>query len=230
MKKNGEFKCVYAGPDFFARKNGQKPDENDAREPENERKSYPDSFKDEQIEGKNRRNSMRILYAGPELRNKSKFRQGEPLMQAVYACPPMPPVSDEPQMMCVYAGPEMMSGKLRPENLPGQFVPKQEDTVMNELYAGPEMMEAALEVREQFAFCPNCGAKNNAAANFCSNCGEKLIKARFCLCCGNKLDDSANFCPNCGAKASSGGQEPPKKPILRKGFLARPKGSRDELV
>lgn len=179
MKKNGEFKCVYAGPDFFARKNGQKPDENDAREPENDRKSYPDSFKDEQSERKNRRNSMRILYAGPELRNKNNVPQGEPLMQAVYACPPMPPVSDE----C-----------------------------------------------EQFAFCPSCGAKNNAAANFCSNCGEKLMKARFCLCCGNKLDDSANFCPNCGAKASSGGQEPPEKPILRKGFLARPKGSRDELV
>lgn len=195
-KRNGEFRCVYAGPDFFDRKNGQKPDENKLPAPENdelelevrelepeaERPSYPDSFKEGgevPCEAEKRRNTMRILYAGPELRNKNNIRWDEPLMQAVYACPPMPPVSDE---------------------------------------------------REQLVSCPICGAVCSDGANFCASCGARLIKPRFCCECGNKLNEAANFCPSCGAKASDAGREPPKKPTLRKGFLARPNGSRDELV
>lgn len=195
-KRNGEFRCVYAGPDFFDRKNGQKPDENELPAPENdelelevrelepeaERPSYPDSFKEGgevPCEAEKRRNTMRILYAGPELRNKNNIRWDEPLMQAVYACPPMPPVSDE----C-----------------------------------------------EQFVSCPNCGSVCGADTNFCANCGEKLLEMRKCSRCGTLLDEGANFCRNCGAPASDKGEETPKKPFLRKGFFARPKGSRDELV
>lgn len=194
-KRNGEFRCVYAGPEFFARQNGQAPDDNEPsgvesgdntqageQQSENAPPSYPDSFKEggeEPREAEKRRNTMRRLYAGPELRNKNNMRWDEPLMQAVYACPPMPPVSDE---------------------------------------------------REQLVSCPICGAVCSDGANFCASCGARLIKPRLCCECGNKLDEAANFCPSCGAKASDAGHEPPKKPTLRKGFLARPKGSRDELV
>lgn len=251
-KRNGEFRCVYAGPEFFARQNGQAPDDNEPsgvesgdntqageQQSENAPPSYPDSFKEggeepngsePPIEAGRRRGTMRILYAGPELQKKNNMRRDGPLMQAVYACPPMPPVSDEPQMMCVYAGPEMMSGKLRPKDLPGQFVKNPDDAAMNEVYGGPDMTGAELDVREQLICCPSCGCECNASANFCQSCGEKLVKPRFCAACGNSLDEAANFCPNCGAPASREGAEPPKKQTLRKGFFARPKGSRDELV
>lgn len=189
-KRNGEFRCVYAGPEFFARQNGESSDEPVNIEPtepeaqETERESYPESFKaneneDDRLEAKKRRARLRILYAGPEMLDRNNMHKGEPLMQAVYACPPLPSVSDE----C-----------------------------------------------EQFVSCPNCGSVCGAATNFCANCGEKLLEMRKCSRCGTLLDEGANFCRNCGAPASDKGEEMPKKPFLRKGFFARPKGSRDELV
>lgn len=224
-KRDGSIKCVYAGPPIPT-KDEEKAAQNS--ETEEERKPYPDSFAEEPISTSDP--TMMLVYAGPGMMNRRNTRKGEPLMQAVYACPPMRPVSDEPQMMCVYAGPEIMSGKLRPDNMPGQFLKDDKDTAMNEVYAGPEMMEGELEVREQLLSCPKCGFSCNAAANFCPNCGEKLLKQRYCSECGKSIDENANYCQSCGAPIPQAEAALPKKTTLRKGFFARPRGNRDELV
>ncbi|MBR5947522.1 MAG: zinc ribbon domain-containing protein [Clostridia bacterium] len=221
-KRRGDIRCVYAGPEFFADKNGEKDENGEAP-----KKPYPDSFAADE---ENPVPEMEGVYADPRMSEKNNMRRTEPLMQAVYACPPMRPVNDEPQMMCVYAGPEMMSGSLRPKNQRGQFVKPSDETVMNEVYAGPDMMERELEFREQLSACPKCGNNCNAAANFCPNCGEKLVKPRYCPDCGMLIDESANFCQNCGAPIPHAEAAPPRKTVIRNGFIARPKGSRDELV
>ena len=258
-KRSGEFTCVYAGPDFFARKNGEKSDENsepqvndtpgskddesssEAGEAENA--AYPDSFKEEDAP------AMERVYAGPDMPKSRDRRRVGPIMRAVYACPPMRPVSDDPPMMAVYAGPDIMSGRIRPKDMPGAFAPKPSDPPMHDVYAGPDMWADRKpdEPGEQLA-CPRCGAASAPGMNFCPNCGipfEAASAKRFCSECGRECAPSDRFCSDCGSKlngASTASTAPaapaapaaPEKPqrsaVKRKGFIARPRGNKDELV
>ena len=44
--------------------------------------------------------------------------------------------------------------------------------------------------------CPKCDQANREGAQYCLNCGERLILK--CLQCGNLLSLKAKFCDNCG--------------------------------
>src|SRR5262245_36983346 len=44
--------------------------------------------------------------------------------------------------------------------------------------------------------CPSCGFENEAGAQFCEECGAKLVSA--CPGCGRQVRPSAKFCPACG--------------------------------
>jgi len=44
--------------------------------------------------------------------------------------------------------------------------------------------------------CPKCDLTNREGAQYCLNCGERLILK--CLQCGNLLPLKAIFCDNCG--------------------------------
>lgn len=48
--------------------------------------------------------------------------------------------------------------------------------------------------------CPKCGDPVEENEDFCSKCGEKIIKTKICMECGfeNGYDDK--FCKKCGAK------------------------------
>ena len=47
--------------------------------------------------------------------------------------------------------------------------------------------------------CPNCGAKNEFANNYCKKCGKKL-QNKVCPKCQNEVDCDATFCPKCGER------------------------------
>lgn len=50
------------------------------------------------------------------------------------------------------------------------------------------------------ATCPNCNAPLAANAKFCPQCGAKIQAARHCQHCGALLTPDAKFCPECGEK------------------------------
>lgn len=251
MKNRREFRCVYAGPEMFGgtkddndADNANNADNADNAENGNERPPYPDSFKED-----GRESPLGRVDGDPKEPEKDGMRRGEPLMQAVYACPPLPPVSDgapEPpafgkhRMRCVYAGPEMFKNRDRRPPMapvyaapvPSSPMPSAPEAGMNEVYAGPDMTERnGLPVQERIENCPKCGFFNNASAKFCQNCGEKLMRIRICPACGLELAENAGFCSECGAQLDeSDPATRAKMPHIRKGFVARPKGTRDELV
>ena len=49
--------------------------------------------------------------------------------------------------------------------------------------------------------CQKCGAKNDANAKYCINCGAKITTERKCAGCGQVLEGNAKYCPECGRKA-----------------------------
>ena len=50
-------------------------------------------------------------------------------------------------------------------------------------------------------FCENCGAKLNASAAFCEECGTPVANAGDnCQNCGYKFERPGKFCPKCGMK------------------------------
>lgn len=53
------------------------------------------------------------------------------------------------------------------------------------------------------ATCPNCNAPLAANVKFCPECGAKIQAARHCTECGAKLIPGAKFCAECGAKVES---------------------------
>ena len=46
--------------------------------------------------------------------------------------------------------------------------------------------------------CPKCGAKIDANAKFCPECGQKILHA--CPKCGTEVSPNQKFCPECGNK------------------------------
>lgn len=48
------------------------------------------------------------------------------------------------------------------------------------------------------ATCPNCQAPLPAKVKFCPECGAKVDAAAACSQCGAKLTPGAKFCPECG--------------------------------
>ncbi len=54
-------------------------------------------------------------------------------------------------------------------------------------------------IDEDTAFCPFCGVKMPASANFCVSCGKRITEeSTVCSKCGIEIPDSFMFCPNCG--------------------------------
>ena len=49
-------------------------------------------------------------------------------------------------------------------------------------------------------FCAKCGTKLSAGAKFCPNCGAKQNAANVCPGCGQPVQPGAKFCANCGQK------------------------------
>ena len=49
-------------------------------------------------------------------------------------------------------------------------------------------------------FCENCGAKLNADAAFCEECGSPIQKKNSCKNCGYIFERQGKFCPKCGTK------------------------------
>ncbi|OWQ48135.1 zinc ribbon domain-containing protein [Roseateles chitinivorans] len=50
---------------------------------------------------------------------------------------------------------------------------------------------------EQHVACMRCGASNNAAGRFCTQCGFAL-RPTACGKCAEPLGTEGKFCPNCG--------------------------------
>src|SRR3954454_2595198 len=64
--------------------------------------------------------------------------------------------------------------------------------------------------------CPSCGRENPADANFCGQCGTRLITERPCPSCGRPNPPDLRFCRSCGGPpdevaetAGNGGVPPP---------------------
>ena len=76
---------------------------------------------------------------------------------------------------------------------------------MGQMFAGA--MSGAQQQPQQPAqpqqgggFCAECGTKLSAGAKFCPNCGAKQNAANVCPGCGNPVQPGAKFCANCGQK------------------------------
>jgi hypothetical protein len=58
---------------------------------------------------------------------------------------------------------------------------------------------ALLEPNVAGAYCLRHGARGEAAAQFCSECGAGLVRSDgACLVCGFVVQSDAMFCPGCG--------------------------------
>ena len=59
--------------------------------------------------------------------------------------------------------------------------------------------------KNAIAVCGGCGARMDAGAKFCAECGAASAAAqatpKFCSGCGAKLEPGGKFCPECGGKA-----------------------------
>ena len=55
-------------------------------------------------------------------------------------------------------------------------------------------------------YCRHCGARIEAGAKFCTNCGQSLPTTpatKYCRNCGRQLDTKADYCPFCGGSVGS---------------------------
>ena len=53
---------------------------------------------------------------------------------------------------------------------------------------------------QQSTICSACQTPNPSSAQFCVNCGQKLVTEEHCPECGGVVVKGAKFCPNCGKK------------------------------
>ena len=53
---------------------------------------------------------------------------------------------------------------------------------------------------KQFNMCDVCGHKSPKGAQFCSNCGSKIVTEIKCTSCEKLLPKDAKFCHHCGTK------------------------------
>jgi zinc ribbon protein len=52
--------------------------------------------------------------------------------------------------------------------------------------------------------CPTHGPRPESEAQFCSECGRRLMAAPgFCARCGAALEDGAHYCHSCGARVAA---------------------------
>lgn len=69
-----------------------------------------------------------------------------------------------------------------------------------------EMLRSSLKSQSnkkatsQTTFCPECGTENKKTAKFCTECGNKLTRAKVCSNCKTTIPANAKFCPECGNK------------------------------
>ena len=118
--------------------------------------------------------------------NAENEDQREAMMKGVYAGP------DAMSMMMVYAGPAPdgtiqggMAAKMRQGGINPQPTPQPRE--------------------ETYCFCPTCGAM--CTLIYCPECGTMLKdvqRYRDCSGCGARINADAKFCHECGKPAGSG--------------------------
>lgn len=81
-----------------------------------------------------------------------------------------------------------------------------------------ELQGNIVQMRERVKYlkgvekCSQCGADVPASAQFCNNCGNRMVRktaGRVCHVCGNALSSGAMFCETCGTKCEEKGREIP---------------------
>ena len=74
------------------------------------------------------------------------------------------------------------------------------------------------------AFCVSCGAELAEGAKFCKKCGTPVAPApsrpqkAYCAVCGAELTEGARFCKVCGASADSAAPAKPVNPAAQAGY------------
>ena len=155
-KEIDQAKAVYAGPEYFARRNGRKIEE----DPEGLNDVYagPEFFEEHTYDGKE--DGGRV-YEGPENYGTIRPERPEDMEKPVYAGPEF---FEQPTML-IYAGPEYYNKKEV-----GSFIRPLEPIE-------PMEIEPALEAPEEgYMICPCCGSKVPDSARFCPECGSPLKK------------------------------------------------------
>ena len=154
-KRREEFKCVYAGPEFFGI------DDSDKEKP-----TFKWQNPDESEEAIGR------VYAGPEYPENKKENDNEPYMDELYAAP---------EYFGLEAKDESISqedNKLTQDTAKFEIPPVM--PVMQTTYAGPEFYgnggQPAGVAVDMTNRCFKCGAKYEDGAKFCSDCGNKLVE------------------------------------------------------
>lgn len=172
----GPIRCVYAGPEYFAKRNHPEepvfeavyagPDMMDGTEsPDDPDSPEPDDTQTEEMNGEE---------SGPEEEKRPEAAGGEtPYPNQDMRGP------DPNQFMTVYAGPQYFTDYSLNSPI-GAFAPQP---------MTPEPRKT----------CPQCGYSAKAKDNFCTKCGFRFPKD-FCPQCGAKLFEGAKFCTECGAK------------------------------
>jgi hypothetical protein len=74
-----------------------------------------------------------------------------------------------------------------------------------------------------YVYCPECGAKNEAGAAYCANCGKKLPKLgndfKFCPQCGEKVGPGRAYCGYCGFNLAKLERTRPEENTWEQGYL-----------
>ena len=83
---------------------------------------------------------------------------------------------------------------------------------------------AKQEAPDPKAFCVSCGAELAEDAKFCKKCGTPVAPApsrpqkAYCAVCGAELTEGARFCKVCGASADSAAPTKPVNPAAQAGY------------
>ncbi|MBO4413767.1 MAG: zinc ribbon domain-containing protein [Clostridia bacterium] len=224
-KKEEMAKAVYAGPEYFRKKNSMAdvyagPEYFDRR-PRTE-KVYAGPPRDVAVEavyagpemfgdGDTRRDGepINLVYAGPEYFAK---REPEPVIEApVYAGPPVDVDIEE-----VYAGPEFFGEPEEPEDaaeaeekapdVSEEKKPEPSPAPFNGVYAGPDPAMFMMAYAGPQFYNNNGPAlggffapKPEAEQKKDENKGTPAPGSKFCPGCGSPVPEGSKFCPECGS-------------------------------